>query len=105
MEQWSDEVELYPETQRFGNRAFRKYIAVVEEVSLFLIRCETFLTMYAASPLSTPHTAGSNNPNPPSPPSISRIRTPRPPRLRIRPRVELCAFVVRDGSDGVSRTR
>ncbi|KAI5450584.1 Serine/threonine-protein phosphatase 2A activator 1 [Naganishia albida] len=31
MEQWSDEVELYPETQRFGNRAFRKYIALVEE--------------------------------------------------------------------------
>ncbi|KAJ9116421.1 hypothetical protein QFC22_004863 [Naganishia vaughanmartiniae] len=29
--EWSDEVELYPETQRFGNRAFRKYIALVEE--------------------------------------------------------------------------
>lgn len=34
MEQWSDEVELYPETQRFGNRAFRQYIALVEEVSI-----------------------------------------------------------------------
>lgn len=33
MEQWSDEIELLPETQRFGNRAFRKYITLVEEVS------------------------------------------------------------------------
>ncbi|KAJ9099276.1 hypothetical protein QFC21_004157 [Naganishia friedmannii] len=31
MEQWSDEVELYPGTQRFGNRAFRKYITLMEE--------------------------------------------------------------------------
>ncbi|KAJ9100972.1 hypothetical protein QFC19_005368 [Naganishia cerealis] len=31
MEQWSDEVELYPETQRYGNRAFREYIKLVED--------------------------------------------------------------------------
>ena len=34
MERWSDEVELIPETQRFGNRAFRTYISLVEQVSL-----------------------------------------------------------------------
>ncbi|GHJ90322.1 hypothetical protein NliqN6_6724 [Naganishia liquefaciens] len=31
MERWSDEVELIPETQRFGNRAFRIYISLVEQ--------------------------------------------------------------------------
>jgi hypothetical protein len=100
MEQWSDEVELYPETQRFGNRAFRKYIAIVEEVRL-TPHIRPILTVYTATPHSSTNTTRSHNPNPSSPPPIPRIRTPRSPRLRIRPRAELCARLVYDGADGI----
>jgi hypothetical protein len=105
MEQWSDEVELYPETQRFGNRAFRKYISLVEEVRLSLHKRKPELMRYTATPLGAPHSTGNHCRAPPAPPPIPRVRTPRSTRLRVGPRIELCARAVRDGTEGVLWTR